>query len=249
MLPAIKAAPFIALLCSLAFTRDKAGPGPQTIAPLAALTFDDGPSSEYTAAILDTLKRYGVHATFFVIGRNAEKYPELVKRESMEGHAIGNHTYSHPLLTQFETKEQLHREIQKTQDIIARETGRRPDLFRPPHGWRSPWLISECERDGYNVVNWTIDPKDWKHPASNVIVKRVMRKCGEVTIVLLHDGLELKNDPGQENTVRALSTIIGEFRLKGYRFVTINELIADSTYRQEFRALVRVIAEPSKAYR
>ena len=220
-------------------------PDPQKI---VALTFDDGSSAQYTPQILDILKDNGVHATFFVIGSNVIKYPELVKREIKEGHAVGNHTWSHPLFAPLESKKQLHDEITRPDSAIYNATGVHSSLFRPPHGWCSPWMVKSAESMGYDVVNWTIDPNDWKHPKSNIIVKRIETSLGKNAIILLHDGLELKDDPGQENTVQALREIIECFKKKGYQFVTVTQLIHDPEFSPEYRTLFKVINDPKRTY-
>jgi peptidoglycan/xylan/chitin deacetylase (PgdA/CDA1 family) len=213
---------------------------------IVALTFDDGPSARYTPQILDLLKENGVHATFFVIGRNIVKYPELVKREIDEGHAVGNHTWSHPFFTPFESKKQLFHEITRTDSAIYNAAGVHASLYRAPHGWCSPWMVKSVEGMGYDVVNWTVDPTDWKHPEANIIVKRVETSLGKSSIILLHDGLELKIDPGQENTVQALREIITDFKAKGYRFVTVTELLQEPKFAQKYHAIFNVISEPKR---
>jgi peptidoglycan/xylan/chitin deacetylase (PgdA/CDA1 family) len=213
-----------------------------------ALTFDDGPSQIYTPQVLEILKENNIHATFFLIGKNVEKYPEIVKRIAAEGHTIGNHTYTHPTILPLISNQQLIQEIKKTENLIYAFTGKKTDLFRPPHGWRTPWMVNECEKLGYDLVNWTVDPKDWRHPSSNVIVKSVIHKTGNGAIVLLHDGLELKNDPGQENTLVALSQLIAYYRARNYTFVTIDQIIADKNRAQDFKAVTKVILEPKSTY-
>jgi peptidoglycan/xylan/chitin deacetylase (PgdA/CDA1 family) len=213
---------------------------------IVVLTFDDGPSARYTPQILDILKQNGVHATFFVIGRNVAKYPGLVKREVAEGHAVGNHTWSHPLFTPLESQRQLFNELAKADSAIYNAAGVHVSLFRPPHGWASPWMVKSVEGMGYDVINWTVDPKDWKHPKANIIIKRVEHSLGESAIVLLHDGLELKNDPVQENTVQALREIIADFKAKGYQFVTVTQLIHEKEFAQGYRTLFHAISEPKE---
>jgi peptidoglycan-N-acetylglucosamine deacetylase len=215
---------------------------------VVALTFDDGPSAQYTPQILDMLKENGVHATFFVIGRNVVKHPDLVKREVDEGHTVGNHTWSHPVMAPLESKEQLHLEIARTDSAIFKAAGVHPTLFRPPHGWRSPWMVKSIENMGYDLINWTVDPKDWKHPKAGVIIKRVDHALGKSAIVLLHDGLEMKEDPGQENTVVALREILNDFKAKNYEFITISQLIKDPVFETEYRPIFRVISEPKTTY-
>jgi peptidoglycan/xylan/chitin deacetylase (PgdA/CDA1 family) len=214
---------------------------------VVALTFDDGPSAKYTPQILDILRENNVHATFFVIGRNVGKCPAIVKREIEEGHGVGNHTWSHPLFTPLESKKQLQDEICRTDSAIYRAAGVHASLFRAPHGWNSPWMTRSVQRMGYDVVNWTVDPLDWKHPSAGIIVKRVDRSLGASAIVLLHDGLEFKNDPGQENTVVALRRIIADYKAKGYRFVTVGQMLGDPLFARKYRSLSKVISAPRNA--
>jgi len=201
--------------------------------PVIALTFDDGPSS-YTAQVLDILARYQVKATFFVIGRNVEQYPDLARRIVAEGHAIGNHTYSHPLWAAMETSRHVERELDRAATAIQAATGIVPTLFRPPHGWRSPWMIRLARSKGYEVVTWSVSPDDWQRPPSQVIVERVLRQARPGAIILLHDGLETKVGPPVQNTVAALPTIIEELQARGYRFVTIPELMPQSGIPSRF---------------
>jgi peptidoglycan-N-acetylglucosamine deacetylase len=215
---------------------------------VVALTFDDGPSSQYTPQILDILKEKGVYATFFVIGRNVVKHPDLVKREIEEGNTVGNHTWSHPIMAPLESKVQLSLEIARADSAIFKAAGIHPTLFRPPHGWRSPWMVKNIEDLGYDVINWTVDPKDWKHPQANVIIKRIEHVLGKSAIVLMHDGLEMKADPGQENTVLALGEIIDDFKTNNYEFVTISQLIEDPDFATEYRSIFKVISEPKMTY-
>lgn len=191
--------------------------------PLIALTFDDGPSP-YTAQVLDILDRYQVKATFFVIGRNVERHPDLARRIVAEGHVIGNHTYSHPLWVAIETPGQVARELDAAASAIREATGVSPTLFRPPHGWRSPWMIRMARHKGYQVVTWSISPDDWRRLPPEVITARILRHARPGAIILLHDGLETRRDPPVRNTVAALPAIIEALRAQGYRFVTIPEL-------------------------
>jgi peptidoglycan/xylan/chitin deacetylase (PgdA/CDA1 family) len=195
--------------------------------PLVALTFDDGPS-KYTPQILDTLAKYNVKATFFMIGNNVDRYPDIARRVTAEGHAIGNHTYSHPFWAPMEMPRRLHGELSRAENSIFRATEQRPAYFRPPHGWRSPWMMQLARKENYTVVTWTVSPDDWQHISRKVIEHRVLSKCAAGSIVLMHDGIELKQDPQRQETVAALPVIITELKSRGYRFVTIPELISSS---------------------
>jgi peptidoglycan-N-acetylglucosamine deacetylase len=191
--------------------------------PLVAITFDDGPS-RYTSQVLDTLLKYDVKATFFMIGNNVDRYPGIARRIVAEGHAIGNHTYSHPFWAPVAPPYRIRREIDKAAFSIHNATNRWPQYFRPPHGWRSPWMMQMARKEKYTVVTWTVSPDDWQHISSTAIEQRVLSKCGPGAVILLHDGVELKQDPQRHETVEALPVIINELKSRGYRFVTIPEL-------------------------
>lgn len=197
----------------------------QTDQPVVALTFDDGPSP-HTAEVLDILARSQVKATFFVIGQNVERHPDLARRIVAEGHAIGNHTYSHPLWAAAETPGRVAQELDDAAAAIQEATGIYPTLFRPPHGWRSPWMVHLAHRKDYLVVTWSVSPDDWRRPSPQVVVGRVLRQVQPGAIILLHDGLETRASPPMQNTVDALPAIIERLVAQGYRFVTIPELMA-----------------------
>jgi peptidoglycan/xylan/chitin deacetylase (PgdA/CDA1 family) len=192
--------------------------------PVVALTFDDGPSP-YTAQVLDILARYQVKATFFVIGMNVEKYPDLVRRIVTEGHTIGNHTYSHPLLGPLESPGRFQHELDRADMAIQAATGVRPVLFRPPRGLRSPWMIHLALNKGYQVVMWSVSPDDWRRPSPAVITGRVLARVRPGAIILLHDGLETLGNPHMQHTVDALPDIIEGLQARGYRLVTVPELM------------------------
>jgi peptidoglycan/xylan/chitin deacetylase (PgdA/CDA1 family) len=195
--------------------------------PLVALTFDDGPST-YTPQILDTLAKYDIKATFFMIGSNVDRFPDIARRVVAEGHAIGNHTYTHPLWAPMETPRQLHGELFKAENSIFNATEQRPNYFRPPHGWRSPWMMQLARKENYTVVTWTVSPDDWQRIPHKIIEHRVLSKCGSGSIILMHDGIELKQDPQRQETIAALPAIIAGLKSRGYRFVTIPDLINSS---------------------
>jgi peptidoglycan-N-acetylglucosamine deacetylase len=228
---------------------DSAGSRLQTMGSqhkVIALTFDDGPSARYTPQILDILEKNGVHATFFVIGQNAASLPNLVKREIADGNCVGNHTWSHPFDAPIESKKQLRFQISRTDSAVFGACGVHTTLFRPPHGWLSPWMIDDVESMGYTLVNWTVDPRDWRHPRARVIIKRVEHANGESSIVLLHDGLNHSADPKQENTVAALEEIIIDFKSKDYSFVTIPRLLSDPDFAKDYRQLFSAVKVPAK---
>ena len=186
--------------------------------PYIAMTFDDGPSPTLTPHLLDILKEKGVKATFFVIGQNVVHSPEIVARAAAEGHEIGNHSWSHPMLTKL-SEERVQEEVQKTSSAIAEATGKKPTLLRPPYGainHRIGKMIEE--KDGLTIILWSVDPLDWKSPGANVVAQRLIAGAKPGAITLSHD---IK--PG---TIQAMPEVIDALKAKGYKFVTVSELIA-----------------------
>ncbi len=187
----------------------------------AAITFDDGPDIKYTGQILDILNKYNVKATFFVIGKNAERYPELVKRIISEGHEIGNHTYTHPDMRKI-SPEELDKEISKTQEIISGITGYTPVLFRPPGGYLSNRIVDRITSNNCRTVlwSWRQDTLDWKCPNVDEIVNTVIGNIKNGDIILFHD-----YNPGISPTPQALEIIIPKLLDMGFEFVTVSELV------------------------
>jgi len=192
--------------------------------PVVSLTFDDGPNNSYTTKILDILAHYHVRATFFVIGKNAENQPALARRIVREGHVIGNHTYTHPFWAEMEKSQQIKYEIDKGAEAIKSVTGVQPTLFRPPHGWRSPWMIRLAKKEGYTIVTWSVSPDDWQWWVSpKTITNRVLSRVKYGDIILLHDGI--KTQTPAKNTIVALPSIIEGLQARGYHFVTVPEML------------------------
>ena len=178
-----------------------------------AITFDDGPNEDYTADLLKGLKERGVLATFFLLGTEVEKYPELVEQIYAEGHLIGTHSYQHVNLCNL-TDEKAIEQIVKTNQIIEKITGECPQFIRPPFGsWKK-------ELD-YNItmieVLWDIDPKDWCTNNTDCIVKRVVKNVKDGDIILLHDA--------SGSSIEAALQIIDCLQAEGYQFVTVEELV------------------------
>lgn len=201
-----------------------------TTEKVVALTFDDGPNEPYTGQILDVLRERDAKATFFVVGVNATRHPETLLRIIDEGHAIGNHTWSHPLLSTL-TSTWVVAEIEHGAAVIESLTGRRPPLFRPPGGDRGDprQLRRVCRRLECLTVMWSVDANDdddYRIPEVDPIVERVLRQVEPGAIVLLHDGDGLKEQPYKGSTVQALSRILDGLISQGYRLVTVPELLA-----------------------
>ncbi len=178
-----------------------------------ALTFDDGPHPVYTPKLLDGLKERGITATFFLIGRNAEAYPDVVRRIYEEGHLIGNHTYSHVRLSDL-TEEEVRREVEQTSNLIEELVGEPLIYIRPPFGdWKED---IDCGM-GVIPVWWTVDSRDWETGNAAEIVKRVVTQAEENDIILMHDWYE--------SSVDAALQIADILEQQGYEFVTAEELI------------------------
>ncbi len=192
----------------------------ETDQKMIALTFDDGPHPRRTAEILDILAEYGVKATFFVIGKNAEAYPKTLLRVANEGHEIGNHTYSH-MTAKGANMSKFKSEIERTDKIIEDIIGVKPTLFRPPTGYCDSMTVQSVTELNHKIVVWTVDTMDWAHNNENNIVKtiRTRVKCG--SIILMHDFIA-----GNSPTPNVLRRIIPELLEEGYSFVTVGELIS-----------------------
>lgn len=180
-----------------------------------AITFDDGPSKTYTPKLLDGLKKRNVHASFFVIGKQAEKNPEIIERMYKEGHVIGNHTYHHLELTKL-NEEKERKEIEKTNKVIEKITGNPPAFIRPPFG---AWREENLKEVELIPVLWDVDPLDWCIRSTEEIVRRVVTKAEENDIILLHDCYE--------TSVEAALEIIDDLQKEGYEFVTVDELVME----------------------
>jgi polysaccharide deacetylase family sporulation protein PdaB len=184
---------------------------------LVALTFDDGPLAKTTPKILSILKEKNVKATFFVVGEQVEKFPNIVMREFSDGHEIGNHTYSHPQLTKL-SKEDIDKEMQKTETELS-HLKLHPTLFRPPCGAYNQYILQLARDKGYITILWSIDTYDWRCPPVNSVIDSVLHNVKPGSIILLHDGKSPSPTP------EALAFIIDGLRARGYEFTTVSDLI------------------------
>ncbi len=200
-----------------------------------ALTFDDGPNPPYTDRILDVLHEERVRATFFVVGRAAVAYPQTLRRIAREGHALGNHTWDHAHLN-VESRPAVRAELERTDAAITRITGRHTNLMRPPFGARDFAVIAEAHRLGYRVVMWSVPlPRDWEQPGDATIARRVIDAVTGGGIIVLHDGNRGRLCARERQPTRACDRaqdisatrmIVRTLRARGYRFVTIPQLVA-----------------------
>ena len=190
---------------------------------VVALTFDDGPDEVYTPQILDILKKYDVKATFFLVGENIDRNSDIVTREVEEGHEIGNHTYTHINVAKNGYNE-IYNEVTKTQLLIKKITGEEPKLFRPPYRAISKDMCDIIKNKNMNIILWSnLDPRDWSNPGVDYIVNTIDTKVENGNIILLHDYNRVRSSKSQ--TVQALDSIIPKLKEKGYKFVTVSQLI------------------------
>ncbi len=191
--------------------------------PYIAMTFDDGPSATLTPKLLDLLAAHHIKATFFVLGENLTEHPEIVARAAREGHEIANHSWSHPNFGKM-SDESVRRQLWQTDDAIKNATGKRPTLMRPPYGSitarEKHWIHDEL---GYQIILWDVDPNDWKRPGPAVVRNRILKETRPGSIVLSHD-----IHPG---TIEAMPSTFEALEAKGFKFVTVSELIRMATPR------------------
>jgi peptidoglycan/xylan/chitin deacetylase (PgdA/CDA1 family) len=200
-----------------------------------ALTFDDGPSQEFTPLVLDILKEYDVPATFFLVGVHAERYPDIARRIAEEGHEIGNHTYGHINVPTASNKA-LYEEVIKATRVIAQTTGEYPKYVRPPRGVFDARFRRLSHVLGQKIVLWTISTRDWRYGTSaQAIVKRAVSQAKGGDIILFHDsGALVRNEGGDRSaTVRALPLVIEGLRQKGLEIVPLGELLEEE-FSEEF---------------
>ncbi|MGA2775699.1 MAG: polysaccharide deacetylase family protein [Candidatus Omnitrophota bacterium] len=194
---------------------------------VVALTFDDGPSEEWTPKILDVLNKYGVKATFFMIGEHVLQYPEIAKRVAKEGHEIGNHTFDHHVLVYYKPQE-LVEEIKKAEKAIEETTNRKTVLLRPPKAWvTSPEKII-INKLGYKIILWSLNSKDWVNFDDKYIVRYLMHNIKPGDIILFHDsgGVFTTEGGNRSETIKAVGRLIEKLRDKGYRLATVSELLS-----------------------
>jgi len=186
-----------------------------------AMTFDDGPHPQNTPRLLDMLRARNIRATFYVIGRNVNQHPGIVRRTVAEGHEIGNHSQTHRLLSKLSSSE-LRDEMTRCQDAIIHAAGVRPRTMRPPYGG-----LLQAQRElvlaeyGYPTILWSVDPLDWKKPGAAAVTSRILAGTNPGAIVLAHDL--------HSQTVDAMPATFDALLRRGFQFVTVSQLIAMQT--------------------
>ncbi len=213
---------------------------------MVSLTFDDGPDPDWTPSVLDILRAQGIKATFFVTGENAQEQPELLRRIVSEGHELGNHSYSHPNLSEVSIS-RIKLELNSTQRVIESTIGRSVVLFRPPYNADTfPRALEDftplrvASELGYIPITDSIDTEDWDLSSPEVLLQRVKERRGAGSVVLLHDG-----GGDRSRTVAALPAIINYLRMRGDQIVPLATLIGTTQLAKEFEIMPALAREDS----
>lgn len=189
---------------------------PKTDEKIVALTFDDGPS-ENTLEVLDILKKHNATATFFCIGKNIEKHPEILRRIDQEGHLIANHSYSHSDFFDFYRKNRVAQELKETDNLILEITGKKPQLFRPPYGVTNPSIRRALEITKHKTIGWNIRSMDGISKNTSAIFNRIVRQLSPGSVVLLHDT--------RVQTNAVLEQLLLSVAEKNFRVVSLEKLL------------------------
>jgi peptidoglycan/xylan/chitin deacetylase (PgdA/CDA1 family) len=198
--------------------------------PLIALTFDDGPNPEQTPRLLELLARHDAKATFFLIGEWALREPALIRETVAAGHAIGNHTFTHPTMPAHGAA-RIREELRRCREAVE-ASGERfstvdgAALLRPPYGRRRPGTLRTVREEGYVPVTWSITGYDWR---AHTTAKRITRRClraEQGDIILLHDGSNTGPTADRSKSIATVAALLEHFTPRGYRFVTVPELVA-----------------------
>jgi len=200
-----------------------------------ALTFDDGPSPTYTPQIMALLKQYHAHGTFFVMGHKVERYPGLIQAQLRQGNEIGNHSFSHPRMTN-EDQVSRERELERTSvDLDLLGCPQKCRFFRPPYSAYDDRLRAYIGHTGRRLVLWSLDSGDWRGLPAPEIIKNVLTQVRNGSIIIFHDSCEQARTD-RHPTVEALRTILPALQAQGYRMVTVSELLESQSCPQERRA-------------
>ncbi|MGO8793306.1 MAG: polysaccharide deacetylase family protein [Candidatus Sulfotelmatobacter sp.] len=201
-----------------------------------ALTYDDGPNDPHTLRLLEVLAKHSVQATFFVIGRYVRQRPEIAREIAQAGHVIGNHTFTHPLLT-FKSEAEIRKELTQCRAAIEDSVGRYSNLFRPPFGGRRPAVLRIARQLGLEPVMWNVTGYDWNAPPAAVIEGKVERHIRGGDVILLHDGGHKQMGADRSQTVLATNHLLARYKSEGYAFVTIPQMIGSQAISHQPSAI------------
>jgi peptidoglycan-N-acetylglucosamine deacetylase len=202
--------------------------GPTT-EKLVALSFDDGPNEPYTSRLLDTLDDRGVKATFFQVGRCAQRFPSTTRRVVQTGHVLGNHSYSHSF-RRYLSQPRQQREISQSQEVLRSITGVTPALYRPPWLCHWPWVLRSVRDHHLQVVSGTFaHPLEVFQPPAQLMTSAAVRITRPGTILIFHDGREARGGP-RDQSVAAIGPLIDRLSDRGYVFTTVDQLLGVPAY-------------------
>lgn len=191
-----------------------------------ALTYDDGPNDPHTFRLLEVLARHNVQATFFVIGRYVQQRPDIVRELVKAGHIVGNHTFTHPLLT-LKSTDEVRRELSNCRKAIEEAIGEHSNLFRPPFGGRRPAVLHVARELGLEPIMWNVTGYDWNAPPAAAIERKVQRQMRGGDVILLHDGGHKQMGADRSQTVLTTDHLISLYRSAGYEFVTVQQMLEE----------------------
>jgi len=193
-----------------------------------ALTYDDGPNDPHTLRLVEVLAKHGVHATFFLIGHYVQQRPEIAREVVRAGHVVGNHTFTHPLLT-LKSAAEVRQELTDCRAAMQDAIGEPSNLFRPPFGGRRPAVLRIARELGLEPIMWNAMGYDWTAPPAAVIEQKVTDQVRGGNVILLHDGGHKQMGADRSQTVVATDHLIKKYKSEGYEFVTIPEMMKKNT--------------------
>lgn len=198
---------------------------------IIALTFDDGPDPSITPKILDILKKHKIKATFFVVGKNARDYPDVLKRIYQEGHLVGNHSYNHNY-QMFNFPSKILNDVEHTNEIIYQVIGQYPVFYRPPFGLRTFWGARILKKNNFKIITWDNMTNDYWNINPTKLYQKIISKVSRGGIIVLHDGSEGFSVKNRTNLVDdGLEDIIKYLKSKNFQFICLNEMFNMAGYQ------------------
>lgn len=191
-----------------------------------ALTYDDGPNDPHTLRLLEVLAKHDVRATFFLIGRYVKQRPDIARELVSAGHVIGNHTFTHPLLT-LQSSAIIRKELIDCRAALHDAIGDHSNLFRPPFGGRRPAVLRIARELGLEPIMWNVTGHDWDAPSAAVIERKCIRQIHGGNVILLHDGGHRQMGADRSQTILATNTLITKYKTEGYEFLTIPQMLPE----------------------
>ena len=192
-----------------------------------ALTYDDGPNDPHTLRLLEVLAKHSVHATFFLIGRYVRQRPDIAREIVQAGHVVGNHTFTHPLLT-FKSEKEIKQQLADCRAALQESIGAHCNLFRPPFGGRRPAVLRIARELNLEPILWNVTSYDWTAPPAATIELKVANQIRGGNVILLHDGGHQQLGADRSQTVIATDHLIARYKSEGFEFVTIQRMMSKS---------------------